>query len=61
MRKTLQIKGKCFVHRPNGSFSGTVADMRSGWVRIVGKGSVPDCCFDEWFPTEAKLIVIRPA
>jgi hypothetical protein len=60
-KSNLEIGGHCFVRRPEGSFAGRVAELREGWGRIVGKGSIADTTFDEWFPIESKLQSINPA
>ena len=49
-----------FVFRPNDSFPGMVVDYRPGWVRVMGKGSIADTYFNEWFPVDSeRLKVVR--
>ena len=57
----LEIGSHCFVRRPEGSFAGRVADLREGWARIVGKGSIVDTTFDEWFPLKSKCCNVEVA
>jgi hypothetical protein len=59
--KQLEIGGHCFVRRPEGSFAGRVADLREGWARIIGKGSIVDTTFDEWFPIQSKCLTVEAA
>lgn len=58
--KKLEIGGHCFVRRPEGSFPGRVVDIREGWVRIAGKGSIVDTIFNEWFPIQSKCLAVEP-
>lgn len=59
MKRQLTLGGHCFVLRPETSFSGNVAAMRDGWVRVIGKGSIQDTYFDEWFPIKSHSLNVE--
>ena len=59
--KQLEIGGNCFVVRPDQSFPGRVAQLRPGWVRVVGKGEHEKTVVDEWFPVRSKALTVTPA
>ena len=59
--KQLEVGGHCFVRRPESSFPGRVVDLRDGWVRVSGSGSIVDTIFDEWFPIRSKCLTVEPA
>jgi hypothetical protein len=60
-KKQLTVGGHCFIRRPETSFSGTVFELRTDWARVIGKGSIVDTHFNEWFPIKSKCCNVEPA
>jgi len=56
----LKVGQRCYVHRPENKFEGKVSELRTGWARVFGKGSILDTHFDEWFPIISKSVWIEP-
>lgn len=58
--KQLEIGKPCFVYRPETSFAGMVVDLRAGWVRVTGAGSIHGTIYNEWFPIASKRLSVEP-
>lgn len=59
---TIEAKDRVFVTLGKDQpFPATVAEVRGNWLRLIGKGSVDGCIFDQWFPANAKEVTIKKA
>ena len=57
--RQLKIGQRALVNRPESYFGGVVRDLREGWVRVAGLGSIADTIFDEWFPIRSKCLNVH--
>lgn len=59
---TLNLKDHVFITLGDAQpFPGTVIELRPGWVRVTGRGSVEGSYFDSWFPESSPSVKIKPS